>query len=78
MMQLIGLGAGGHAKVIIDIVQMTNDYELVGLLDSNPSLWGAKVYGIPVLGNDRLLPKLYEQNIQNAFIGLGSIGNTLP
>jgi len=78
MKQLIGIGAGGHAKVIIDILKMTNDYELVGLLDSNQTLWGTHLYGVSVLGNDDLLPELYQQNIKNAFIGLGSIGNTQP
>jgi UDP-perosamine 4-acetyltransferase len=77
-MRVIGLGAGGHAKVVIDMLQVVGNYELVGLLDSNPSLWHTSVLGIPVLGGDELLSELHAQGITHAFIGVGSIGDTQP
>ena len=34
--------------------------------------------GVPVLGDDTLLPQLHDQGVRHAFIGLGSIGDTRP
>ena len=30
--QVVGLGAGGHAKVLIEILRSSNSFELIGLL----------------------------------------------
>lgn len=74
--KVIGLGAGGHAKVVIEILQLMGNYELVGLLDPIQELWGAEVLGVPVLGADDLLAELYDQGLRWAFIGLGTVGNS--
>lgn len=78
MIPVIGLGAGGHAKVVIEILRSIEAYELVGLLDPKKNLWNTKVLDVPVLGDDDLLPELYEKGIRHVFIGLGSIGDTTP
>lgn len=76
MKSVIGLGAGGHAKVVIEILHAIGDYDIVGLLDSNPMLWGSKVLGVSVFGDDDLLVDLYNQGISYAFIGLGMAENS--
>lgn len=78
MKQVIGLGAGGHAKVVAEILRLTGGYELVGLLDPRQELWKTEVLGILVLGDDSLLPELYQRGIRYAFIGLGTVGDTRP
>ena len=78
MEKLIGFGAGGHARVIIELIRYQADYELVGLLTPDSNLLGRFILGVPVLGNDDLLPALYEQGIRNFFVGVGGTGdNTL-
>jgi sugar O-acyltransferase (sialic acid O-acetyltransferase NeuD family) len=72
--KIVGLGAGGHAKVVIEILLTKGDFEIAGLLDVNPRLWGSEQMGIPVLGSDDLLPSLFESGIRQAFIGVGSMG----
>jgi UDP-perosamine 4-acetyltransferase len=52
MIPVIGIGAGGHAKVILEIIRNDPRYRLVGLLDRNHELWGKQIAGIPVLGGD--------------------------
>ena len=76
--KVVGLGAGGHAKVIIEILRSLNSCEIVGLLDSNPELKGKSLLGVPILGDDDMLPYLKQNNIHHFFIGLGSIGDTDP
>jgi UDP-perosamine 4-acetyltransferase len=77
-MRVIGLGAGGHAKVVIDILQTAGGCELVGLLDASRLLWEKTVLGVRVLGGDDLLPELRGQGVTHAFIGVGSTGDTKP
>lgn len=76
--KIIGLGAGGHAKVIIEILQMKSEFEIKGLLDPNPELIGKKILGIPVLGSDDLLNSIKKEGVSHFFIGVGSIKNTAP
>jgi sugar O-acyltransferase (sialic acid O-acetyltransferase NeuD family) len=76
--KVIGLGAGGHAKVVIEILRHNNLYELVGLLDPSPKLFDNHVLDIPVLGGDDLLPELLGKGIRSFFMGLGSIGDSRP
>jgi len=76
MKRVIGLGAGGHAKVVIEILRQNKRYEIAGLLNANEELRGTDVLGIPVLGDDQQLSALFEQGIRHAFIGVGSVGGT--
>ena len=43
------LGAGGHAKVIADIL-MSQGTQVRGFLDDDPNLWGKTRLGLPILG----------------------------
>lgn len=76
MIRAAGIGAGGHAKVIIEVLRAAGGVELVGMLDRNPELWGRTLLGVPVLGSDDLIPKLASQGVTHVFIGVGSVGDT--
>lgn len=75
--RIVGLGAGGHARVVMDILQLL-DTNVHALLDPDPTLHGRSVLGVPVVGGDDLLPSLVEDGYRLAFIGLGSSGDTGP
>lgn len=53
-MDVLIIGAGGHAWVVIDIFRRSNDLgndkKLVGLLDDDNSLHGTHILGLEVLG----------------------------
>lgn len=78
MIKVVGIGAGGHAKVVIDILNLMKEYELVGLLDPNRSLWETTVLGVPIIGDDSLLIQLQKNGVGLAFIGVGSAADTAP
>lgn len=78
MAVVIGIGAGGHSKVVIDILQEYSSCSIFGLLDKNPQLHGKYVSGIPVLGDDSLLDDLLLKGVGHAFIGVGSSGDPQP
>jgi len=75
---LIGLGAGGHARVVLDVLGFLPQYEVKGLLDPNPALAGQTWQGIPILGGDDLLPVLKAQGIGHFFVGVGSVADLRP
>jgi UDP-perosamine 4-acetyltransferase len=69
--EVILLGGGGHARVLIDLLQMSASYSAIGILD--PALdRGTTRLGIPVLGDDGQLPLLYERGIRYACVAVGS------
>lgn len=78
LINVIGLGAGGHAKGMIEILRATQKFNLVGLLDPKKELHGKEVLGVPVLGTDDLLPKVSEEGSTHFFIGLGGTGDNSP
>lgn len=49
MSGILVLGAGGHGKVVADIL-CCQGQPVVGFLDDDPALWGSARLGLPVLG----------------------------
>ncbi len=52
---VILLGAGGHARVLVDALRLQADLRWRGILDPDPALVGATRFGLPVLGCDDAL-----------------------
>ena len=77
-MRAVGVGAGGHAKVVLELVQAQGGIEVVGLVDADPHMKGKEVLGAPVLGGDELLAQLFSDGVQHAFIGVGGVGDNTP
>ncbi len=70
--EIIILGAGGHARVLIDCIKAINRYKIAGILDL--VLEKGNVFdGVPVLGGDDKLAGLTEDDINLACIGIGGI-----
>jgi UDP-perosamine 4-acetyltransferase len=78
MTKVIGLGAGGHARVVIDTLRSIGGFDIVGLLDQDKSLWHTEVLGVTVLGDDGMIEGMRRDGIESAFIGLGVIRNFQP
>ena len=70
--KIILIGGGGHARVLIDLILMSDKFGIAGILDSELKK-GKMVLNIPVLGSDNLLADLYGKGIRNACIAVGSI-----
>lgn len=71
---IVGIGAGGHARAVIETLRLVGSPDIMGLLDSDARFWGREVLGIPVLGNDDLLGDLHRKGVNYAFVGVGSVG----
>ncbi len=68
------VGAGGHGRVVLDILLSGRRYHPVGFLDSNPALHGRRMDGLPVLGDLSALPDLQAQGVHAAVVAIGDNG----
>lgn len=77
MEQLIIIGGGGHARVIIDLLRCAAVYEIVGIVDHGfPE--GRRQHGCAVLGGDAVLPSLRRRGIALAALGVASVRDNAP
>jgi len=76
--RVVGLGAGGHAAVVIEALRAAGVYEVVGLTDPRRELWGSTLLGVEGLVEDDKLRRQYDQSVSHAFIGLGGASDNGP
>jgi UDP-perosamine 4-acetyltransferase len=72
MLRVVGLGAGGHAAVLIETLRFNPKVEIVGLLAGERV--GGDVLGVPILGGDDRLPELQSLGVCSVFLGVGMMG----
>src|SRR5437016_3781656 len=65
------LGAGGHARACIDVIEQEGRFSVAGLLGL-PAQLGTRVLGYRVLGTDADLPLLVREH-RHALIAVGQI-----
>jgi len=71
MKEIIILGAGGHAKSVIDVIELQNEYKIAGVIDNNLEK-GDNFLDYKIIGNDNDLKKL-RKKYKYAIIGVGQI-----
>jgi len=69
------IGGGGHCKAVIDIIELTNEYNIIGILDLKKNI-GGTVFGYKILGSDDDMHK-YRSLATYAFVTTGSGGSCL-
>ncbi|MEQ1656533.1 MAG: acetyltransferase [Nitrospira sp.] len=69
--RIIVFGAGGHAKVVVDILEQMGVYQIVGLVDDSVELKGAVRGGYSVLGNKDDLAGMSGAGIDGVIVALG-------
>jgi len=75
MRKILLIGAGGHCKVVLDVLLKSQQYVVAGIIDVKNRV-GEKVSGVPVVGTDADLPMLFKKGITHCFISVGSVGDT--
>lgn len=70
--KLLLIGGGGHCRSVLDSLLELQLYEKIGIIDQP----GPPILGISVIGQDEDLPRLKEDGWTDAFITVGSIGDT--
>lgn len=67
--KLILIGGGGHCAACIDVIELENKFEIIGIIDNYST---NSVYGYPVLGKDSMLSTL-PSSVDYALITIGQI-----
>ncbi|TXN35955.1 acetyltransferase [Flagellimonas hymeniacidonis] len=71
MEEIIIFGASGHAKVITDIFERLDGYEIVGFMDTNKEK-GTNFLGYPILGDENVVSDLLKVNaLPKFFVAIG-------
>jgi FlaA1/EpsC-like NDP-sugar epimerase len=71
--KLVIWGAGGHAKVVAEILRLQELWEIVGFLDDiSPERTGEIFFGAPVLGSSKQLSSLRAEEIRHLAFGVGN------
>ena len=70
-MDVIIVGAGGHGKVVLDILRAAGAHRPVGFVDADTTLTGSIIGGLEVIGPTNTLPKLRQQKVRGAIIAIG-------
>ncbi|MCM1154909.1 MAG: acetyltransferase [Roseburia sp.] len=74
MEDIILLGLGGHTHSVVDSIEQTGKYNIIGFLDMK-EMQGKKFKDYCVLDTDDALKKYFDQGIKNAFITIGFMGH---
>lgn len=70
-MDIVLIGAGGHGKVVLDIVQRQKQHRVVGFVDADASLHDTTISGVAVLGGINQLMKLRSQKVRGVIVSIG-------
>jgi len=69
-MDIVIVGAGGHGKIVLEILRLKGEHRVVGFVDADPTLEGQTVAGLPVLGSAGALGKL-KGKVKGAIVAIG-------
>ena len=75
MKKLVLIGGGGHCKSVLDAALRMKLFQKIVILDPGITE-GNKILECSVVGDDEKLNELLKMGFDNAFITVGSIGNT--
>lgn len=71
---IILLGAGGHAKVLLDIL-LEQNAKIIGIAEKDGADRPSDLYGVPVIGSDSDIGSYLSDEIE-LVNGIGSVGST--
>jgi UDP-perosamine 4-acetyltransferase len=67
---IIGYGAGGHARSLLEALRSAGEFEVVALIDDDPRR--TEMLGVPVVAD---APASFrDQGVEHAFVGVGGVG----
>lgn len=73
---ILGLGAGGHARVILDAVRLAGKYQVAGLIDQSDFTLGRFIDEAEILGGEDRLEELRARGIRYVFNGVGGLADS--
>jgi len=72
-MKIVIIGAGGHGRVVLDILRNNHQFDIVGFIDSNTARHHRTVDGIEIIGDLSLIPRFADMGIGGAIVAIGGV-----
>jgi UDP-perosamine 4-acetyltransferase len=72
---IVGLGAGTHAKSVVEAIRSSQRFEVAAIVDDDPAKAGAELFGVRVVSPEEL-EQLRADGVTHAFAGVGGIGDS--
>lgn len=73
---LLLYGGGGHAKALIELIELLDGYRIVGVIDDGLKA-GTRILDSTVLGSAEMLPELLEDGVRLAVNAVGGVGDVM-
>jgi UDP-perosamine 4-acetyltransferase len=75
---IIGLGAGTHAKSVLEAIGSGDRFQAAALVDDDATRAGSSVLGIPVHADHRAMARFQTEGVRHAFVGVGGTRDSGP
>jgi UDP-perosamine 4-acetyltransferase len=72
--QIVLIGSGGHAKVVMENIEVVGEFEIVGVVTEDSDT--DSFYGYKILGNKAVLPDILKDGVKHAALGVGGLKDT--
>jgi sugar O-acyltransferase (sialic acid O-acetyltransferase NeuD family) len=72
---IVGLGAGTHAKSVVEAIRSSGRFEVAAIVDDDPAKAGAELFGVRVVSPEGL-EQLRANGVTHAFAGVGGIDDS--
>lgn len=76
--EIVIIGGGGHARVLIDAIRASNDLREIVVLDADEGRAGTALMDAQIIGGDVLLEELARRGTRYFAVGVGGTRNNGP
>ena len=74
---IVGLGAGTHAKSVLDAIQSTGRFVTTAIVDDDEARAGSELLGAPIVAAGEL-ERFRSEGVEHAFVGIGGVRDSGP
>lgn len=70
-MKVVIIGAGGHARVVYEVLRYDKNVEVVAFVDNVTRGADEEIMGVPMVGDHSVIPALIRDGVKGAIVGIG-------
>ncbi|MBW3593757.1 MAG: NeuD/PglB/VioB family sugar acetyltransferase [Actinobacteria bacterium] len=75
---ILGLGAGTHAKSVLEALHSAGIWEPVAVVDDDPDRAGQELLGVPIVFGEKAVARLRASGVCHGFVGVGGVRDPDP